>query len=270
MFGPEFGGRLHVGDRDDELTVGVEHRGIRAGRPIGARHVLDTYAGFRGVVEQVVAHRVASHHADQVDAVTESGDVLGDVARNPSRRHRGVTGVAGMAGRPGLAVGLQVDVGSADDDGAGLLGEHISTAEDHTLLAEIGQVHVDRGPAGSQRRRHSGAPHQRITPKQLDYLLFPVREHLTSISAPCCNKQAHSTHRRDPPGPSRCRCRTTPRGRSPGGSSCDPLGPANRGETMVSRPPACSDIELWLGKGLGPSPLDGPSHVTQARNIRIR
>ncbi len=181
LFGSELGGRLHVGDRDDEFTVDIEHRGVGAGRPVGADHVLDTYACCRGVVEQVVAHRVASDDADQVDAVTESGDVLGDVARNASRRHRAVTGIAGLAGRPGRAACLEVDVGSADDDGAGPLGEHIATAEDHTLLAEIGQVHIDRGPAGSQRRGQRVGSHQWIAAKQVDDLLFPFREHLMII-----------------------------------------------------------------------------------------
>ena len=180
--GPSSASCLHVGDRHDEFAVDVEYGGVGAGRPIGARHVLDAYARCRGVVEQTVAHRVAAHDADQVDAVTEPGDVLGDVAGNTSRRHRAMTGIARLVGCASGAASLEVDIGAPDDDGAGLLGEHIPTAEDHALLAQVGQVHIDRRSAGSQRRGKRGGVDQRVASKQVDDLLFPIREHLTSVS----------------------------------------------------------------------------------------
>ena len=76
----ELVGGGHVGDRDQELAVGVEHGRVGAGRPLGARHVLDVHAGAARVVEQAVAQRVPPHDADQVHPVAEPGEVLGDVA----------------------------------------------------------------------------------------------------------------------------------------------------------------------------------------------
>lgn len=92
-----------------------------------------------------------------------------------------MTGIAGLACRRSLATGLEVDVGSADHDGSGPIGKHIATAEDHTLLAKIGQMHVDGGTTGSKRLGQRAGSHQRIAPYQVDDLLFPFGKHLMSL-----------------------------------------------------------------------------------------
>ena len=43
-------GGLHVGDRDDQLAVGVEDRGVGPGRTVGAGDVLDALVATEDAV----------------------------------------------------------------------------------------------------------------------------------------------------------------------------------------------------------------------------
>ena len=78
-------------------------------------HVLDAYAGGGGVARaRCRPARRRPTAPTRWTPVAEPGEVLGDVAPDPARRHRRRAGVAGRRRRAARAAGLEVDVGAAD------------------------------------------------------------------------------------------------------------------------------------------------------------
>ncbi len=144
--GPDRSDRRHVRDRNQQLSVRVENRGVGAGRLVRSVHVLAAHSGRNRLAQQTVAQRVATYGADQVRPNSEPREVLRDVAADTTRRHRSPPGVAGLRRRARRAVGLDVDVRPTDDHDARLLAEDVAPAEDDALLTEVRQVDVDRCP----------------------------------------------------------------------------------------------------------------------------
>ena len=174
VLGRQLVGGGHVGDGDDELAVGVEHGRVGAGRAGGPPYLLDVHAGAGGRREHLVAQAVGADRGDEVGAGAEAGEVLGDVAAHAAGGHRRGARVAGRRDDGAAAARLDVHVGAADDDHGLLLAQDVAPAEDHALLAEVGQVHVDGGPGGAELPRQRGRPDQRVATQQRDDLLLAV------------------------------------------------------------------------------------------------